>query len=138
MADKELECAENRQPAALRMTKKRMSESAGFDVETDGELPGHNNPGRELKKHARFPSGNGAPAIHEQPSDSTQLTASLVSPGTGAEPMTDCFASIPADMVLSKSVDAAATLDDLIYYAPVNGIVNFPDFMERWTASIQQ
>ncbi|KJZ69324.1 hypothetical protein HIM_11282 [Hirsutella minnesotensis 3608] len=154
MADEELESAENSCGSAdPKRAKKRTSDAAGLDTLAGGaRRPRHDKPETVLGKRAQFPYTNGtcprehdyteltlqgSRIIHEQSSDSTQLAARLISPATGAEPVTDCLASVPVDVLLTQSVEAATALDDFIFDAPVNGIVNFPDFIEQWTESTQ-
>lgn len=154
MADEELESAEDICGSVdPKRTQKRTSDAAGLDTQAGGaKRPRHDKSETVIETRAQCPYTNGKcsredgsteltlqgpPILHEQSSDSTQLAATLISPAAGAEPVTD-LASIPVDMLLTQPVEAATAFDDFIFDAPVNGIVNFPNFLEQWTESTQQ
>ena len=50
----------------------------------------------------------------------------------GTNGVSSTFASVQTDMLVANLAQDGAILDDLIFDAPVNGIVNFPNFVEPW------
>ena len=85
-------------------------------------------------EEANVPSGD--PVILEAPPGVSQYPATLMPPG---EPDgSDCFANPPVLFARCVGGSAVAALDDWSFDAPVNGIVNFPNFLDPWLIPTQE
>ncbi|TWU70394.1 hypothetical protein ED733_000117 [Metarhizium rileyi] len=70
--------------------------------------------------------------VQELLSASNQLTANVVPLPMGTDEVANALESMTDVLAANAGLESTGMLGDLDFYAPVNYILNFPDFSEPW------
>ncbi|KAG8411542.1 hypothetical protein J3458_015599 [Metarhizium acridum] len=149
-ASEELEDLENRRLNSDSASTKRTCDMAELDNHSAGSRRRKRDDVGQTRDNLQSSSANGVypfklildqagvaeggVLVQERPA-SNQLAANVVPLAIGTDRVANALASMQTDVLAANSaLESTGILDDLDFVAPVNGIVNFPNFLEPWPA----